>query len=138
MYILTALLDSSLLRCTMYILKVDTVYHQREKRVNPKSIVITGGATGLGWGIVDVLVRKGLSPQRIGEVVTRPWPSQNLKLVILSSSRNLRTGLCRCTFRNGFSNVSSASNSASFLNRFPLKRSVLLVVPLRPFASLSN
>ena len=69
MYILTALLDSSLLRCTMYILKVDTVYHQREKRVNPKSIVITGGSTGLGWGIVDVLVRKGLAPQRIGEVV---------------------------------------------------------------------
>jgi hypothetical protein len=66
---LTALLDSPLLRCTVYIFKVDTVYHQSEKRVNAKSIVITGASTGLGWRIVDVLVRKGLPPQRIGEVV---------------------------------------------------------------------
>jgi hypothetical protein len=75
MYILTGLLDSSLLRCTVYIFKMDTVYHQREKRVNAKSIVITGTSTGLGWGIVDVLVRKGLPPQRIGEVVHVLLPS---------------------------------------------------------------
>ncbi len=31
MYILTAPLDSPLLRCTVYIFKVDTVYHQSEK-----------------------------------------------------------------------------------------------------------
>jgi hypothetical protein len=66
---LTALLDSPLLRCTVYIFKVDTVYHQSEKPVNAKSIVITGASTGLGWRILDVLVRKGLPPQRIGEIV---------------------------------------------------------------------
>jgi hypothetical protein len=66
MYILTASLDSPLLRYTVYIFKVDTVYHQSEKSVNAKSIVVTGASTGLGWGIVDVLVRKGLPPQRIG------------------------------------------------------------------------
>jgi NAD(P)-dependent dehydrogenase (short-subunit alcohol dehydrogenase family) len=41
------------------------------KRVNAKSIVVTGASTGLGWGIVDVLVRKGLTPQRIGEVANK-------------------------------------------------------------------
>jgi len=105
----------------MYIFKVDTVYHQSEKSVNAKSIVVTGASTGLGWGIVGVLVRKGLPPQRIGEVVHKALADQNLKFAIPSSSRNLRTGPCRWTFRNGFSNVSSASNWASFLNRFPVK-----------------
>jgi hypothetical protein len=75
MYILTAPLDSPLSRCTVYILKVGTVYHQSEKRVNANSIVITGVSPGLGWGIVDVLVRKGLPPQRIGEVVHVLLPS---------------------------------------------------------------
>jgi hypothetical protein len=60
MYILTGLLDSSLLRCTVYIFKMDTVYHQREKRVNAKSIVITGGSLGN---------RGRARPERIGEVV---------------------------------------------------------------------
>jgi hypothetical protein len=59
----------------MYIFKVYTVYHQSEKRVNAKSIVITGVSPGLGWGIVDVLVRKGLPPQRIGEIVQVLLPS---------------------------------------------------------------
>src|ERR1700722_7652496 len=53
MYILTASLDSSFLRCTMYISKVDTVYHQSEKSVmktlsqaKPSDLVLVTGASG--------------------------------------------------------------------------------------------
>ena len=71
MYILTGLLDSSLLRCTVYIFKMDTVYHQREKRVNAKSIVITGGSLGN---------RGRARPE--GIVASKDWRSSHTALAV--------------------------------------------------------
>jgi NAD(P)-dependent dehydrogenase (short-subunit alcohol dehydrogenase family) len=42
----------------MSTMKVHSVHHQ-EKFLN-KPIVVTGTSTGIGWGIADVLIRRGL------------------------------------------------------------------------------